>query len=166
VVRGFTLRVFREIDATSRRDLLILFTTGLLFWASLASLLPTLPLYLQHIGASRHQIGLLMGSIAIGLLVFRPWVGQLADRPDSHNGRFVRRIQVLMLGVVAAAVVPLGYLLTQSIPLLALIRIFHGLSIAAFTTAYSALVVDISPERQRGELLGYMSLVNPIGVAI
>lgn len=160
------MRVFRSLDITSRHDLLILFTTGLLFWASLASLLPTLPLYLQFIGASRHQIGLIMGAFAVGLLLFRPWVGRLADRTDSQHGRFVRRKQVLMMGLVAATVAPLGYLLTQSMPLLALIRVFHGLSIAAFTTAYSALVVDISPQEQRGELIGYMSLVNPIGVAI
>jgi MFS family permease len=46
------------------------------------------------------------------------------------------------------------------------IRAFHGLSIAAFVVAYSALVIDIAPPANRGELLGYMSLVNPVGMAL
>jgi predicted MFS family arabinose efflux permease len=31
--------------------------------------------------------------------------------------------------------------------------------------AYSALVIDIAPPANRGELIGYMSLVNPVGMA-
>jgi MFS family permease len=46
------------------------------------------------------------------------------------------------------------------------VRIFHGLSIAAFTTSYSTIVADLAPPENRGELIGYMSLVNPIGMAI
>jgi MFS family permease len=37
---------------------------------------------------------------------------------------------------------------------------------AAFTTAYSALIVDLSPPEKRGELIGYMSLAMPIGMAL
>jgi MFS family permease len=47
-----------------------------------------------------------------------------------------------------------------------LLRAYHGLSIAAFTTAYSALVADIAPLNQRGQLMGYMSLANPVGIAL
>lgn len=47
-----------------------------------------------------------------------------------------------------------------------LIRAFHGISIAAFATAYMALVSDLAPNDRRGEIIGYMSLVNPIGVAV
>jgi MFS family permease len=124
----------------------------------LASLLPTLSLYLRDVGATKQQIGIVMGSFAIGLLVFRPGLGRLADQ----RGRKL----VLLIGVVVAALAPLCYLFTQSLPLLMAIRVFHGISIAAFTTAYSALIVDLAPPAQRGELIGYMSLTNPIGMAI
>jgi MFS family permease len=152
------LNVFSALEPNLRRSLLVLFTAGLLFWASLASLLPTLSLYLKHIGATNLEVGIVMGAFAIGLLLFRPWVGWLADR----RGRKL----VLIMGMTAVAIAPLGYLVTQSIPLLIIIRIFHGLSIAAFTTAYSALIVDLAPEHNRGEVIGYMSLVNPVGVAL
>jgi MFS family permease len=152
------LIVFSQLEPSLRRNLLILFTAGLLFWAGLASLLPTLPLYIESVGGDRHQVGIVMGAFAIGLLASRPALAHLADT----NGRKI----VLLIGMAAIAFAPLGYLTTGSIPLLILIRAFHGLSIAAFALAYSALVVDFSPPQQRGELIGYMSLVNPMGLAI
>lgn len=151
------LNIFRDIEPQPRRSLLTLFTAGLLFWSSMASLLPTLPLYVQYVGGTKQQIGFVMGAFAIGLLLSRAQLGKIADSRG--------RKQVLILGASVAAIAPLGYLLAQSIPLLLLIRAFHGISIAAFTTAYSALVTDLSPPGKRGELIGYMSLVSPIGLA-
>jgi MFS family permease len=151
------LNIFRDIEPQPRRSLLTLFTAGLLFWSSMASLLPTLPLYVQSVGGTKQQIGFVMGAFAIGLLLSRAQLGKIADSRG--------RKQVLILGASVAAIAPLGYLLAQSIPLLLFIRAFHGISIAAFTTAYSALVTDLSPPGKRGELIGYMSLVSPIGLA-
>ena len=152
------MKVLFSLDNNLRRNLLVLFAAGLSFWASLASLLPTLPLYIEDIGATKQQIGIIMGSFAIGLLLFRPLLGQLADK----RGRKI----VLMIGLLSAAIAPIGYNFVQSIPILFVIRAFHGISIAAFSTAFLALVADIAPVENRGELIGYMSLTNPIGMAI
>ncbi|MEM9926330.1 MAG: MFS transporter [Cyanobacteria bacterium P01_D01_bin.50] len=152
------MKVLFSLDSQVRRNLLVLFAAGLLFWASLSSLLPTLPLYIEDIGATKQQIGVIMGSFAIGLLAFRPFVGQLADK----RGRKI----VLIIGILSVAIAPIGYNAVQSIPLLMIIRAFHGISIAAFSTAFLALVADIAPVENRGELIGYMSLVNPVGLAI
>ncbi|MGF1991868.1 MAG: MFS transporter [Nostoc sp. ZfuVER08] len=141
-----------------RTSLLILFTAGLLFWSSLASLLPTLPLYIDHVGGTKQQIGIVTGSFALGLLLTRPMLGRLAD---ERGRKFV-----LLLGTMVAAIAPFGYLATQSIGLLIFVRIFHGVSIAAFTTGYSALIADLAPSEKRGEIIGYMSLATPIGLAI
>jgi MFS family permease len=152
------LKIFWTLEKPQRKKLLVLFAAGLLFWSSLASLLPTLPTYVEDVGGTQQQVGIVMGAFAIGLLLFRPWLGRMADERS--------RKAVLLLGTAVAAIAPLGYLFVHSIPLLIAIRAFHGISIAAFTTAYSALVVDLSPISQRGELIGYMSLVTPIGVAL
>ncbi len=152
------MNVFRTFDAQLRRKLLFLFAAGLLFWASLASLLPTLPLYIEDVGATKQQIGLVMGCFAIGLLVFRSLLGRLADQ---HSRKIV-----LLIGMAVVAIAPLGYIVVHSVGLLMVIRAFHGISMAAFTTGYSALVADIAPAKNRGEVIGHMSLVNPIGAAI
>jgi MFS family permease len=152
------MRTFSQIEPAQRRSLLVLFGTGLLFWTSIAILLPTLPAYLNTIGIKQQQIGLIIGAFAIGLLATRPLMGKLADR----HGRKL----VLLIGTAIVTIAPLGYLATTSIPLLMLIRAFHGISIAALATAYSALVVDLAPPERRGEVIGTMSLANPIGVAL
>lgn len=152
------MKVFWQLEPPQRRSLLILFAAGLFFWSSMGSLLPTLPAYVADIGGTAQQVGIVIGAFGIGLLAFRPWLGRMVDQRS--------RKLVLLIGAVVAAIAPLCYLFVQSIPLLIAIRIFHGISIAAWTTAYSALVVDISPISHRGELIGYMSLVTPIGIAI
>lgn len=124
----------------------------------MASLLPVLPLYIRDNGATAQELGIVMAAFAVGLLLFRPHMGHLAD----HRGRKL----VLLIGIVAATIAPLGYFLTQPKELLLLVRVFHGLSIAAFTTAYSTLVTDIAPPQSRGEVIGYMTLVTPIGMAL
>lgn len=121
-------------------------------------MLPVLPLYVQSIGGDGQTIGFVMGAFAIGLLGARSTLAQTAD----VRGRKL----VLLIGILAVAIAPLGYIATESFTLLIGIRAFHGISIAAFALAYSALVVDLSPPNSRGELIGYMSLVNPIGMGL
>ena len=172
-------------------NLLILFLCAFFFWISITILLPTLPAYFQDIGATAQQIGFIMGCFAIGLLCSRVFLGKLADEGLSHFLRnsglnrgvanylikfwesvigqlihYPSRKIVILIGTLVAGIAPLGYLLLNSIPELMLVRAFHGISIAAFTTGYSALVVDLSPPKQKGELIGYMSLAIPIGMAI
>ncbi|BAQ62085.1 major facilitator family transporter [Geminocystis sp. NIES-3708] len=153
--------------------------------------MPTLPAYIQDIGATAKQVGYVMGCFAIGLLLSRVWLGKLADdgltqliqqiKLHSTISKFLTRTLrkligrlvdypsrkiVIIIGTLVATIAPIGYLMLNSIPELMVIRAFHGVSIAAFTTGYSALVVDLSPPKQRGELIGYMSLAVPIGMAV
>jgi MFS family permease len=121
-------------------------------------LLPTLPIYLADVGFGQQKIGLIIGAMALSLLVVRPSLGQLADQ-RGRNG-------VLLLGCLVAATAPLGYLALKHFWPLVALRLYHGLSIAAFTTAYVALAADLAPPHQRGEIMGHMGLANPIGIAL
>jgi MFS family permease len=157
-VAGFSMSTIAKLPKHVRRDLGFLFGAGLVFWACMASMLPVLPLYIQDLKATAQELGVIMGSFAVGLLLFRPQMGKLAD----SKGRKV----VLLLGILVAALAPIAYLfVTQKFALIG-VRIFHGVSIAGFATAYSALIADISPPQHRGEVIGTMSLTNPIGMAL
>lgn len=185
------INTFKAVERDKLVSLLILFFCALFFWMSLTSLIPTLPSYLQSIGATVKQVGYIMGCFAIGLLLSRVWLGKLADEglekfiyslpfPVGVNKfifRFFRgllgklvtfpsRKVVILIGTIVAFIAPLGYFFFDSFSELMITRAFHGVSIAAFTTGYSALVVDLSPPKQKGELIGYMSLSVPIGMAI
>lgn len=120
-------------------------------------MLPVLPLYVESLGGTAQQVGWVMASFAIGLLLSRSVLGQWTDQ----KGRKV----VILIGFVACFLPPLGYFFTKSLLMLGVLRAFHGISIAAFTIAYNALVVDLAPEKQRGEIIGYMSLAIPLGMS-
>ena len=152
------MNVWNVLNAKTQRNLTVLFAAGLLFWISITLLLPTLPAYVQDMGATTQQVGIVMGCFAIGLLCSRTWLGRVADRRS-------RKI-VILIGAIVAGIAPIGYLLIQSIWGLAATRAFHGISIAAFTIGYSALVVDLAPKKLRGTLIGYMNLAVPTGMSI
>lgn len=152
------MKVFLELEPQQRKNLTTLFCSSLFFWLSMTSLLPVLSAYIEDLGGTKQQVGLVMGCFAIGLLASRTWLGNLAD---EHSRKIV-----VLIGTAVAAIAACGYLFVESIPWLALLRAFHGISIAGFTTGYLALVVDISPPKQRGEIIGYMSLSIPIGMSI
>lgn len=171
------MKVFKTLERQTQKNLLLLFCAGLLFWLSLTSLLPVLPAYIADVSPDNRavsvaiaqwdfsfllsveaQVGLIMGCFAVGLLLARSPLGALADRRG-------RKIAVL-IGTAVAAIAPWGYPLATATPLLMALRTFHGVSIAALTTGYSALVVDLSPVKQRGEIVGYMSLTIPVGMAL
>jgi MFS family permease len=120
--------------------------------------LPVLPLYIEQAGASKYQVGLIMGGFALGLVLSRSWLGYLAD--------YRSRKLVLGIGLMAAAIAPLGYHFFPVLPLLVLFRAVHGLGLAAFTSAFVALVVDFSPIQRRSELIALMTMVNPIAVSL
>ncbi len=152
------MKILRTLEPDKLRNLLTLFSSGMLFWISTTILLPVMPAYIKDVGATTQQVGLVMGCFAIGLLLSRTKLGHLAD----HRGRKI----VVLIGTFVVGVAPVGYLFAHSIPTLMVLRAFHGISLAAFTTGYNALVVDLSPPKQRGELIGYMSLVIPFGMAL
>ncbi|MEA5468251.1 MFS transporter, partial [Spirulina sp. 06S082] len=125
------MKVFRTLPPSTRRNFLFLFLTGLCFWVSLTVLLPTLPLYIESLGANQQQVGLVMGSFAIGLLLVRGILGQWADRRS--------RKLVIQIGAISVALAPFGYLTITSLPILVVIRALHGISVAGMTTGYSTL---------------------------
>ena len=152
------MKVWKALETNTKQKLTNLFLAGLLFWISITLMLPTLPTYIQSMGGTTQQVGMVMSSFAIGLIASRTRLGKVADLRS-------RKI-VISIGTVVAASAPIGYLLVRSIVGLAVIRAFHGISIAAFTIGYSALVVDLAPIKHRGTLIGYMNLAVPIGMSI
>lgn len=152
------MKLFWTLASRDRWNLIVLVVTGICFWIGFGSQLPMLPLYIRDLGATEQQLGFIMGAFALGILSSRTWLGIIADQ-------YSRKI-VLQIGLAVATISPLLYLGFKPLHILYTIRLFHGISLAAFTTAYTATVIDLSPLNSRGELISLMSLVNPIGLMI
>ncbi len=137
-----------------------------LFFSSMHLLLTPLPLYIEEIGGQASEVGLAMGSFAIAAIIARPYMGRLVDTWG--------RKPTMLIGAIMFILGPLSYGLAPSVPLLLAARMFHGIGIAAFTTAYFALIVDLTPPSRWGEALGVagvapaasLILASPLGTSL
>ncbi|MFQ6058865.1 MAG: MFS transporter [Anaerolineae bacterium] len=129
---------------------------NLLFFASMHLLLTPLPLYVKEIGGQPSQIGLVMGVFALTAILARPTGGRLVDTWG--------RKRTLLLGATIFILSPLLYTRSRSVPSLLLSRMFHGLGLSCFTTAYIVLVADLVPPSRRGEAIGVAGISTPISL--
>ena len=122
---------------------------NVLFWLSIQSLFPALPLYIASLGSTPADNGLMTFAAAGAAVLARPFVGAMADRAG--------RKPAMLLGGLCATLAPVLTAASQAIlPLLAA-RAIGGIGIAAFSTGFQALLADLAPPEQRGEAFGWGS---------
>lgn len=130
--------------------------TNLFFFAGFQWTFATLPGYVQEIGGDAATIGLAYGLFSLSAVAARPGVGWLVDRWG--------RKPMLLVGAATFALSPVLYASTRSVWLFQVVRVFHGVGIAAFTNAYTTLVADLAPPARRGEAIGLSGVTNNLGM--
>jgi MFS family permease len=121
-------------------------------------LLITLPIYIEKIGGTESEIGLIIGVFTISAVALRPFIGQEVDR----RGRKI----ILISGIVVFFMSMLLYDYTKSVTSLLLLRVLHGVGWGAATTAASTLIADIAPPNRRGEAMGIFGMASNVAMAI
>lgn len=121
-------------------------------------LLPTLPLYVKQLSGSESQVGLAVGVFTLSAVVLRPIIGGLLDR-------YGRRLFIVW-GLLFFTVSIFLYDWVGSIVVLIALRILHGMSWAASTTAVGTAITDIIPASRRGEGMGWFGMVMTVAMAI
>ena len=117
-----------------------------------------LPLYIHRLGGTEGEIGIVQGAYsAIGILC-QPVVGLWLDR--------VGRRAFMILGVVLLMVASACFIVTQSLPLLALLRVLQGIGFSTFFVANYVHVVGLVPVDRRGWALGIYGLSGFLGTAL
>ncbi|MRH42727.1 MFS transporter [Aquibacillus halophilus] len=119
--------------------------------------LPTLPLFVQHLGGSDQLIGVITGIFTFSALIFRPYAGHSLE---SKGRQFVYMIglAIFVLSVGSYAIVP-------SIAFLFMMRIVQGIGWGFSTTATGTIATDLIPPKRRGEGMGYFGLSGNIALA-
>ncbi|MGG4103877.1 MFS transporter [Paenibacillus lautus] len=134
-------------------------TVGMLFlFTGFYLLLPTLPLYIKHLGGSESQVGLAAGAFTLTAVVFRPMVGGLVDR----YGRRAFYVWGLIFFILSMYL----YDWVGSILLLLALRILHGASWAFSTTSIGTVITDLIPTSRRGEGMGWYGMAMTVAMAI
>jgi len=102
------------------------------------------PLYLEHLEASRTQIGLVMAAPAIGGIATRPVVGWALDT--------IGRKATVLVGTLLLAASMFGIAGVVSIgPYVYVLRLIFGMGIGALFTGYFTYAADIIPASRRTE---------------
>lgn len=129
-----------------------------LFFTNLAAFF-LLPLYLQRLGATDIQLGLVMGLYSGTAIFCQPLVGLWVDRAG-------RRPFMLGGAALAAAVAVIFAIAPASLPLFAVLRIFQGMAFAMYFIANFTLVVDLVPAERRGQALGIFGISGLTSMAV
>jgi MFS family permease len=142
------------------------FLACFLFFFSIHLLITPLPLYIEQIGGGPADVGLAGTTFAIVALIIRPYVGRLVDT----RGRKI----TMLVGTAIFTIGPFSYIATSSLPAFQVARMFHGIGIAAFTSAYYTLVADVTPPSRWGAAMGLagvapslsMMIASPLGTSL
>jgi predicted MFS family arabinose efflux permease len=147
----------REVDALDlsrkRTAYWLAFLATLSFFAGFYALLVPLPRYLTSVGLPDWQVGLVLGAFGIASLVGRPIAGVATDRFGSRP--------VLLAGAASLAIGSLAVPATAALAVLMLLRLFQAAGYVAFTTASTALVVNlVAPEARARKLAVFGAAAN------
>jgi MFS family permease len=140
--------------------LLVVFLTVFIDLVGFGIVLPLLPIYSEHHGASDLMIGVIIASFSAMQFLFAPAWGRLSDR--------IGRRPVLLISnsgsVVSYALFGIAGLLQGSAGLWLLLvsRVFAGVCGANLSVA-NAYIADISPPEKRSKNMGLIGMAFGLG---
>ncbi|MBI4927888.1 MAG: MFS transporter, partial [Anaerolineae bacterium] len=140
----------------SQTPILILFASLFTVMLGFGIVIPLMPFFITHFGASASSLGLLMAIYSVMQFLFAPLWGRLSDR--------IGRKPVIMIGI-------LGYVIsftmmsfaTQLWMLIAARALAGMLSSATLPTAM-AYVADITPAKDRSKGVGMLGAAMGLGM--
>lgn len=117
---------------------------------------PVLPLYLSLQGLSASRIGMVMGIMAIGALVMRPWAGRAIDQQGS---RPVILFGQMLLGICFAA-----FLWLTGFWSLLLVRFIQGAAQSFYSTAAVTFASSVESPQNMASAISMFTVFTMIGL--
>jgi len=140
--------------ADRRAQLGIIFLTILIDMIGFGIVIPVLPLYAEHYGATAMQNGLLVAIFSLAQFLCAPLWGQLSDR--------VGRKPVLFVSILGTAAGFLLMGLAGSLWMLFVARVIDGAAGGNIGTA-QAYIADISTPQERAKAMGLIGAAFGLG---
>lgn len=145
-------------NGTRVRDIVLLLLSTFIVFGTFNMLLTPFPLYVVDLGGDENVVGILGGLFALGAVAMRPLFARLADR----KGRKL----VLMIAAFVTMTAPLLYIPRLGFGFLAVARLYHSISLAAFILASQTMLADLSTPKNRGMLFGIYGLATVASLAV
>ncbi len=130
----------------------------LIFFAGFYTLLVPLPRYLAQIGLPDWQIGLILGAFGVASLLWRTVAGVGVDRLGSKP--------VMLLGTASLVVGAVCTVMTASPYVLFGLRLLQAAGYVAYTTAGTALIIELTPESERGRRLAIFGAAANVAITL
>lgn len=137
--------------------LLVLMITAFVDMVGTLMIIPLLPFYAKHFGASGFMVGLLVSAFAVAQLLSAPMWGRFSDR-------YGRR-PALLVGLGASAIAYVIFAYSNSLWMLFLSRLVQG-SGGGTVSVIQAYVADALEPKERAKGLGWLSAATNAGVAL
>lgn len=119
--------------------------------------LPTIPLFVEHLGGNDQLIGFVVGIFTFSALLLRPFAGHALE----SKGRGFVYILGLTIFVLSVG----SYAFAMNILFLFVMRVVQGVGWGFSTTASGTIATDLIPPRKRGEGMGFFGLSGNIAMA-
>lgn len=139
------------------RELILLSLANMCYWASLDIFLPVLPRYYQGIGLDTYGVGLIVGALSAGGMLFRVVAGRAVDR----YGSAVVACAGLLLSVAAIW----GYFSARSLGLAVLCSFSQGVGMACYSPAATTMATLMFDRRYVTDVIAVYSLFGMIGAS-
>jgi MFS family permease len=144
--------------ASQRSPLLPIFLIVLVDILGMTIILPLLPFYAMHFGASAMQVGLLVSTYALCQLIAGPILGQWSDRMG-------RRKPLLIVSQIGTFI---GFLIlasAHSLWVVFLSRVVDGLTAGNLSLA-QAYIADVTEPQNRAKSFGVIGIAFGIGFLV
>ena len=139
------------------RDFILICLVNFFLFLGFQMTLPTIPLFVEHLGGNDQLIGLVVGIFTFSALIIRPIAGHVIE---TKGRRFIFLIGLLLFLLSIGS-----YALVTGLLFLFVMRIFQGAGWGLSTTAAGTVVTDLLPVKRRGEGMGYFGLSGNIAMA-
>ncbi|NLE76579.1 MAG: MFS transporter [Chloroflexi bacterium] len=141
-----------------RRNLLILLSGMIVVMLSFGMIIPILPFYVESLGASGRELGMLMSTFAFMQLIFSPIWGELSDR--------VGRKPMLLVGILGNGLAQLFFGLSTELWMMFVARALSGMLSSATMPAALAFISDTTTDEERSSGMGILSAAMGTGMVL
>lgn len=149
----------RRKDALWSVPFVLATVTNLLLSTVFMGLLSAVALYaVARFQASEGLAGLAAGAFVLGAIVSRVFLARFIDS--------VGRRRMLLIGLAAYLATSLLYFVADSMLVLLIVRLIHGVAFGLAHTALTTAVMAMIPARRRAEGTGYYGIASALVTAI
>lgn len=149
----------QQTDKLWTKNFVLMCFSNLLLSVAFYFLIPCLPVFLEKVmQADKTQIGIVFAVYTLAALLIRPLTGYFVD--------FYGRSLIFLISFFIFSLIFGLFSFAVTLSQVIILRFVHGLAWGISTTSSSTVIVDLIPEKRRGEGLGYFGISMTIGLAL